>query len=108
MGKEPLPTSDPDLREQVEQWVETDPSLVPDAPSTLLVEPSVLDPAEVRALLSDLSALLAGATTGPVARPLLHVRGGSLFEPPDVETRLPAAFGPEEPCEEPPYEPHAA
>src|SRR2546421_4680189 len=84
MGKEPQPTGDvapseqdfsvrndagdcPQahrLREQVEQWVETDPSLVPVAPSSLLVEPSVLDPAEVRALLADLDALLAGAGAG--------------------------------------------
>src|SRR4051812_18275764 len=48
-------------REQVERLVENDPSLVPAGPSALLVEPSVLDPEEVRALLVDLHALLAGA-----------------------------------------------
>src|SRR2546423_5533656 len=88
MGKEPQPTGDvvpPEqafpaqdgaedrpqehcLREQVEQWVESDPSLVPDGPSSLLVEPSVLDPAEVQALLADLHALLAGAVIGTGAR----------------------------------------
>ena len=49
-------------RERTEQWVEQDRSLVPDGPSPLLVEPSVLDPAEVQALLSDLHALLNGAS----------------------------------------------
>src|SRR3954471_8999017 len=88
MGKEPQPTGDvapPEqpsaagesaedrpqehcLREQVEQWVERDPSLVPSGPSSLLVEPSVLDPAEVQALLSDLGALLNGAFVRPAGR----------------------------------------
>src|SRR3982751_3599166 len=103
MGKEPQPTGDvapPEqppaagqsaedrpqehcLREQVEQWVESDPSLVPDGPSSLLVEPSVLDPAEVQALLADLHALLAGAGIGTRARRVgrrpLHDLANSLF-----------------------------
>src|SRR5688500_16018344 len=80
MGKESQPVgganedevtedgSDPDwtcsntpTREQVERMVEHDPSLAPTGPSALLVEPAVLEPAEVRALLADLNALLAGA-----------------------------------------------
>src|SRR5204862_5721906 len=52
-------------RDEVEQLVELDLSLVPDRPSALLVEPSVLDPEEVRALLADLGSLLAGAAHPP-------------------------------------------
>src|SRR4051812_13151817 len=59
---------DRSLRELAEQWVERDPSLVPSGPSSLLVEPSVLDPAEVQALLSDLGALLNGAFVRPAGR----------------------------------------
>src|SRR4051812_38589832 len=167
MGKEPQPTADvapPEqpsaagesavdrpqehcLREQVEQWVESDPSLVPDGPSSLLVEPSVLDPAEVQALLADLHALLADAAIGTrarrVARGPLHDLADSLFgaaemvsgtvdnvsstasrtvssAPGFVGTSAPpsgtaydalpgpARAAPGEPCQEPPYEPHAA
>src|SRR5256885_17180278 len=56
----PAPAPTGCSREEVERLVEDDLSLVPAAPSALLVEPSVLDPEEVRALLADLGALLAG------------------------------------------------
>src|SRR5215203_3964332 len=77
-------TTDPNCvectREQVERLVENDPSLVPGGPSALLVEPSVLDPEEVRALLIDLHALLAGAAHPPSV-PGQAIRSwlGSLF-----------------------------
>src|SRR5947207_9279478 len=47
--------------EQIELLVESDPSLVPNRPSRLLVEPSVLDPAELEALLLDLGPELLAA-----------------------------------------------
>src|SRR5678816_4697518 len=77
-------TTDPDCvectREHVERLVENDPSLVPGGPSALLVEPSVLDPEEVRALLVDLHALLAGAAHPPsVAGQAIGSWLGSLF-----------------------------
>src|SRR5947208_7686019 len=129
MGKEPQPTGDvapseqpsaaregegdrPQehcLREQVEQWVESDPSLVPDRPSALLVEPSVLDPAEVQALLADLGALLSGAEPAP--RPAVPIAAARFlfcatgFGTDGIDTcpgDRPGQF-----CEEPHYEPHA-
>src|SRR4051812_10112405 len=50
----------------VEQLIECDPSLVPSAPSALLVAPLVLERAEVEALLDGLSPLLetSGAYPG--------------------------------------------
>src|SRR5438093_1114136 len=52
-------------REAVERLVESDPALVPHSPSTLLVEPSVLEPAEIAALLDDLEECLQqGAASG--------------------------------------------
>src|SRR5689334_2401158 len=53
--------------DEIERIVETDPSLVPTQPSAMLVEPSVLDPQEVRALLTDLSALLQSAAAEAAA-----------------------------------------
>src|SRR5437762_3719272 len=47
--------------EQIELLVESDPSLVPHRPSTLLVEPSVLDQAELEALLIGLGPELLAA-----------------------------------------------
>ena len=47
--------------DELERAIEDDPSLAPGAPSALLVEPAVLDPLEVEALLSDLAPLLAAA-----------------------------------------------
>src|SRR5437762_13359033 len=47
--------------EQIELLVESDPSLVPHRPSTLLVEPSVLDQAELEALLLGLGPELLAA-----------------------------------------------
>ena len=61
MGKESLPAAASAGSADIERLVESDPSLVPSGPSALLVEPSVLDPEEVRALLTDLNALLTGA-----------------------------------------------
>src|SRR5688500_1239760 len=49
--------------DNVEQWVETDPALAPTGRSALLVEPAVLDPEEVDALLADLGDLLAAASS---------------------------------------------
>src|SRR5437867_4348528 len=94
MGMESLPTGAsappadlcraPCPREETERLVELDPSLVPTGPSALLVEPSVLDPEEVRALLADLGALLAGAAHPPAlsAAPI-GTWLGSLFGGPD-------------------------
>src|SRR4051812_25170318 len=48
-------------RDAVEALVEADESLVPRAPSALLVEPAVLEPAEVAALLADLEISLERA-----------------------------------------------
>src|SRR5439155_8121140 len=47
----------------VERTIENDPALMPVARSALLVEPAVLDPLEVEALLVDLAPLLAAAAT---------------------------------------------
>src|SRR4051794_24804183 len=47
--------------DEVERSLEADESLVPTRPSALLVEPSVLDPLEVEALLADLGTLLNDA-----------------------------------------------
>src|SRR5215203_4799066 len=82
-------TTDPNCvectREQVERLVEADPSLVPGGPSALLVEPSVLDPEEVRALLVDLHALLAGAAHPPLLPgQAIGTWLGSLFPGPDA------------------------
>src|SRR5690349_16202143 len=44
--------------EEVERQLEEDPTLVPLGPSPLLVEPSVLEPREVEALLAGLAGLL--------------------------------------------------
>src|SRR5688500_17303090 len=52
---------DGDDRDGIEHWVESDPALAPTGPSALLVEPSVLEPEEVTALLADLGDLLAAA-----------------------------------------------
>src|SRR5689334_10634744 len=49
-------------RQAIEQLVEEDPALVPTRTSTLLVEPSVLDPLEVQALLGGLSSALVSAS----------------------------------------------
>jgi hypothetical protein len=46
---------------ELDRSIEADLSLVPDGPSALQVEPTVLDPAEVRALLGGLTALLRSA-----------------------------------------------
>jgi len=53
--------------EDIERLVETDPSLVPTRPTAMLVEPSVLDPQEVHALLADLSTLLQSAASEAAA-----------------------------------------
>src|SRR5688500_13512311 len=54
------PSTDADESpDAVERQLESDPALVPSGPSALLVEPSVLEPEEVAALLSGLGALLA-------------------------------------------------
>src|SRR4051794_24202853 len=57
------PSCSPDCSSEcsVEQWIERDESLVPREPSAFLVEPTVLDPAEVAALLADLDLSLAEA-----------------------------------------------
>ena len=44
----------PDSPDEIERQIETDPTLIPRRPSALLVEPSVLDQAELEALLLDL------------------------------------------------------
>src|SRR5690242_11009907 len=49
-------------RQAVERLIEEDRSLAPTRPSTLLVEPSVLDPLEVQALLAGLSGALLSAS----------------------------------------------
>src|SRR5690242_19311088 len=84
MGKEPRRPSDSTAvlelgararateRAAVEALVEADASLVPHAPSALLVEPAVLEPAEVAALLADLENSLdraAGAGTSTMVSP---------------------------------------
>src|SRR5829696_8232448 len=46
------------MLKQVEHQVEADPSLVPTGRSKLQVEPAVLEPEEVSALLADLQVLL--------------------------------------------------
>src|SRR5665213_364185 len=66
---------------QIEQWVENDPSLAPLGPSAFLVEPSVLDPAEVAALLADLPALLASMNDEPDFPSPLTLPEGSDHEP---------------------------
>src|SRR5688572_5038991 len=48
-------------RDEIERLVEADPALVPQERSALLVEPAVLDPAEVAALLSNLASSLDAA-----------------------------------------------
>src|ERR1700733_5087174 len=50
-----------EAQQDVEQLIETDPALVPQGPSALLVESAVLDPHELNALLSGLEASLAEA-----------------------------------------------
>jgi hypothetical protein len=50
-----------DSAEEIERQIEADPTLVPQAASALLVEPSVLDQAELEALLADLGPELAAA-----------------------------------------------
>src|SRR4051812_25057937 len=47
--------------DEIERLIETDLTLVPKRSSAMLVEPSVLDPQEVQALLADLGALLQAA-----------------------------------------------
>src|ERR1700738_691971 len=68
----------------IEELIESDPSLVPQGASALLVEPSVLEPEEVAALLVDLHALLAGAESAAVGSPVI------LSEGPDHEPDSPA------------------
>src|SRR5882757_8432202 len=51
----------PGATDDVERLVENDLSLVPSGASRLLVEPAVLDPEEVQALLGGLTALLRSA-----------------------------------------------
>ena len=51
----------PDSPDEIERQIETDPTLIPRRPSALLVEPSVLDQAELEALLLDLGPLLDAA-----------------------------------------------
>src|SRR2546425_9455500 len=46
------------IRDEVERIIESDPDLIPTAPSQLLVAPLVLERAEVEALLDGLSPLL--------------------------------------------------
>src|SRR3954447_14534594 len=56
-----------DTTDPIEAIVESDPSLVPDRPSKLLVEPSVLDQAELEALLAGLGPALIAAMNGDLA-----------------------------------------
>src|SRR5437588_11542701 len=60
--KEPRMGMESLSREDVERLVEEDSALVPRESSALLVEPAVLDPEEIQALLAGLSNLLAGET----------------------------------------------
>ena len=93
MGKDPRPATDPARspamsggdREQVEQWVESDPSLVPRERSALLVESAVLEPAEVAALLGDLDACLERASFGGVAVCERPIRRRSRASDPDSD-----------------------
>ena len=55
--------------DEIERQIEADPTLVPRRQSMLLVEPSVLDRAEIEALLLDLGAAAGGCRRrGTVAR----------------------------------------
>src|SRR4051795_687492 len=62
--------------EHIEMLVESDPSLVPHRPSTLLVEPSVLEQAELEALLLGLGPELLAAMTEELS-PLRSAEGAS-------------------------------
>src|SRR5436190_20386759 len=64
LGCEP---ADDSMEESVEDCIERDASLVPREASALLVEPAVLDPAEIAALLADLEPCLAEAVLAPAA-----------------------------------------
>jgi hypothetical protein len=50
--------------DDVEAWVENDPSLAPSGPSKLLVSATVLEPQEIAALLDDLAPLLGRDASG--------------------------------------------
>src|SRR4051794_40209076 len=54
-------TLDLDSTDELERQIEADASLVPQRASVLLVEPSVLERAELEALLADLGPELAAA-----------------------------------------------
>jgi hypothetical protein len=69
--------------DNLEELIENDPALVPAGPSALLVEPAVLDPREIDALLCDLGALLAAAASD-LADPALE---GARYEPDAATTR---------------------
>src|SRR5581483_5306577 len=73
---------------EVERQIERDESLVPRRPSALLVEPSVLERAELEALLLDLGPLLAAAADGesldgenPDGEPVEPTAQGASYEP---------------------------
>src|SRR5205823_4247383 len=63
--------------DEIERQIENDPTLVPRRASVLLVEPSVLDQAELEALLLDLGPLLAAAMHGD---PLESTAEGEPYE----------------------------
>src|SRR4051812_44424698 len=71
-------TDDPHSPDEIERQIEDDPTLIPRRPSVLLVEPSVLDRAELEALLLDLGPLLAAAMHGD---PLISSTEGASYEP---------------------------
>src|SRR3954464_2694425 len=50
--------------DEIKRQIEADPTLVPTRRSALLVEPAVLDPAELDALLADLGPELLAAMNG--------------------------------------------
>src|ERR1700683_3816145 len=50
--------------ESVERLIENDPDLVPSGPSPLLVEPVLLEPGEIAALLADLVPMLEASAVG--------------------------------------------
>src|SRR4051812_25339392 len=54
--------------EEIERQIEADSTLIPRAASALLVESSVLDRAELEALLADLAPELAAALEGAAER----------------------------------------
>src|SRR5688500_19024945 len=62
-----------DVEAAHEAWIETDPSLVPTGPSKLLVQPTVLDESEFRALLDGLSPLLEASAAHAALHDMLGV-----------------------------------